>query len=105
MEAEERRVVLEARLQHAQRIEALGTLAGGLAHDINNTPVPIASLSAVAIEDLPEDRPNRQHLEIVQSAALRARDHVQPIPAFSPRPGVALTTGRASSRERECQYL
>src|SRR3546814_18719379 len=90
IEAEERRGVLEAQLQHAQRIEALGTLAGGLAHDINNTLVPIVSLSAVAIEDLPEDSPTREDLEIVQSAALRARDLVQRILAFSRRHGVEM---------------
>src|SRR3546814_20009615 len=79
IEAEERRVVLEAQLQHAQRIEALGTLAGGLAHDINNTLVPIVSLSAVATWDLPEASPTRQDPATVPNAPLRAHDLCQPI--------------------------
>jgi len=74
---------LQRQLQHSQRLEALGTLAGGVAHDLNNTLVPIVALSKVALEELPEDTPVRADIETVIRASERARDLVKKILAFS----------------------
>jgi PAS domain S-box-containing protein len=45
---QERERELEQQLMHSQKLEALGTLAGGVAHDLNNTLVPILALSKLA---------------------------------------------------------
>jgi hypothetical protein len=74
---------LERQLMHSQKLEALGTLAGGVAHDLNNTLVPILALSKVVLEDLPESSPMRADIETIIRASERARDLVKQILAFS----------------------
>jgi signal transduction histidine kinase len=66
-----------------QKLEALGTLAGGIAHDLNNTLVPILGLSKLVLESMPESDPNRRQLQAVVSASERARGLVRQILDFS----------------------
>jgi PAS domain S-box-containing protein len=86
--AEERQAELEGQLHHSQRLEALGTLAGGIAHDLNNTLVPILALSKVALKLLPADSPVRGDLTTVVAASEQARDLVRQILAFSRKQGL-----------------
>jgi signal transduction histidine kinase len=81
--AEERQNELERQLLHSQKLEALGRLAGGVAHDLNNTLVPILSLAKLALEDLVEDDPLHEDIATIVSASERARDLVKQILAFS----------------------
>jgi len=81
--AEERQRDLERQLQHAQKLDALGTLAGGIAHDLNNTLVPIIALSKMTMRRLAEGSPERESLATVFRAGQRARDLVSQILAFS----------------------
>jgi PAS domain S-box-containing protein len=74
---------LERQLMHSQRLEALGTLAGGVAHDLNNTLVPILALSKLALDELPETSAVRGDIETIVRASERARDLVKQILAFS----------------------
>jgi signal transduction histidine kinase len=82
--AEEERRQLEMRLQHAQRVEALGTLAGGIAHDLNNSLVPILALANLLMRKF-EEGPERRNLQLILQGASRARDLVKQILAFSRR--------------------
>jgi PAS domain S-box-containing protein len=82
-QAEAQRRALEAQLHHAQRLEALGTLAGGAAHEINNALIPVLALTKIVARKLPEDSRERRNLETVMGGAERARDLVQQILAFS----------------------
>lgn len=75
--------VAEAHLQLNQKMESLGTLAGGIAHDLNNTLVPILGLTEIVMENLAADSLERKQLEMVVSAAERGRDLVGKILAFS----------------------
>ncbi|HWK48085.1 MAG TPA: ATP-binding protein [Stellaceae bacterium] len=81
--AEVERRELEQQLQHAQKIEALGQLAGGVAHDLNNALVPILALTELVLQDLPAGNHDRGPLELVLAGAKRARELVRQILAFS----------------------
>lgn len=81
--ADGQKAELEAQLRQAQKIEAIGTLAGGIAHDINNTLVPIVALSRLSLDALPDDHSDRESLQTVLDAAYRARDLIAEILAFS----------------------
>ena len=81
--AEKREREMERQLLHAQKLEALGTLAGGVAHDLNNTLVPILALTKITANRLPTDSRERCNLETVMEACERARLLVQQILAFS----------------------
>lgn len=83
-EAEDARRRLEVHLQQAQKLEALGTLAGGVAHDFNN--ILTAILGHAELLKLDPLTPNaREGVNDLVTAALRARDLVQQILTFSRR--------------------
>jgi signal transduction histidine kinase len=81
--AQERERQLQHQLMQAQKVQALGTLAGGIAHDLNNTLVPILALATLARNELPADHPLREDLDTMVCASERARDLVKRILAFS----------------------
>jgi PAS domain S-box-containing protein len=76
---------LEEERWRSQKLEALGTLAGGIAHDLNNTLVPVLALTKLTAKRLPEGSRERQNLMTVVTASERARDLVKQILAFSRR--------------------
>jgi len=80
---EQRRAGLERQLQHRERINTVGTLAGGIAHEFNNVLVPIILLSELTLKSLPDEGQIRSDLQTVLAAALRARELVKQILAFS----------------------
>jgi signal transduction histidine kinase/ActR/RegA family two-component response regulator len=74
---------MEKKLQQAQKMEAMGTLAGGVAHDFNNILFSIIGFSELAREYLPPDSPASGHIDEVLASALRATELVKQILAFA----------------------
>ncbi|MDQ3031089.1 MAG: response regulator [Myxococcota bacterium] len=72
--AEEQRAQLEQALQHSQRLEALGRLGGGVAHDMNNVLGSIVGYASLLRDELPSSDKRRDDVEAILEAALRGRD-------------------------------
>lgn len=75
----------EAQLVQAQKIEALGRFAGGIAHDLNNMLYPIIIEAESLLEEMPPGTPWHQTVNQILSAATRQRDLVKQILSFSRR--------------------
>jgi PAS domain S-box-containing protein len=78
----ERRRNQEA-LMRSQKMEALGTLAGGIAHEFNNLLLAITGNATLATTDLPADHPAQRSLSEITKASRRATELVGRILAFS----------------------
>jgi signal transduction histidine kinase len=64
-------------------MEALGTLAGGIAHDLNNALLPVICISDTLIRRAPEGSRDRELLSLIDVSGKRARDLVRRILTFS----------------------
>jgi nitrogen-specific signal transduction histidine kinase/CheY-like chemotaxis protein len=84
-QADAARAQLEAQLRESQKMQAIGTLAGGIAHDFNNILAAIMGNLALAQQRAGLDGKTLGHLAQINKAAVRARDLVQQILAFSRR--------------------
>ncbi|MFZ7128612.1 MAG: PAS domain S-box protein [Desulfobacterales bacterium] len=80
---------LEAQFQQAQKIEAVGRLAGGVAHDYNNILSVIIGYSELALEKIEADDPLREDLEEIHAAANRSRDITRQLLAFARKETIA----------------
>jgi PAS domain S-box-containing protein len=76
---------MEDELRQSQKLQSIGTLAGGIAHDLNNLLVPILGLTELTMEDMDKSNRHYRNLGNVIAAAERARRLVEQILAFSRR--------------------
>ncbi|MEI6207456.1 MAG: ATP-binding protein [Desulfuromonadales bacterium] len=77
------RLKLEEHLRQQQKLEGIGMLAGGMAHDINNLLTPIFLLTEMVSRKIPEEQSGRKHLASVHEAALKIKSLVSQVLMFS----------------------
>ena len=81
--AEQENARLEVQLQQAQKMESLGTLSGGLAHDMNNVLGAILGLASANMEVQPKGSPAGRAFETIARAATRGGEMVKRLLAFA----------------------
>lgn len=86
-EAEDANVKLEERIRHSEKLEAIGTLAGGVAHDFNNILGIIMGYADLALAELPVASKTHNKLVHIRKASDRARDIIKQLLTFSRKVG------------------
>ena len=91
VEAERRRTDLETRLHQSERLESLGRLAGGVAHDLNNILAIVTNYADFLTERLPAGDPGADDLAQIQRAAERGTTFTRQLLTFARRGAVQPT--------------
>lgn len=74
---------LEEQLLHALKMEAIGNLAGGVAHDMNNVLGAVLTMGTVVLDEMPETAPWREDLQRIIDAAERGKSLVEQLLVFA----------------------
>jgi signal transduction histidine kinase/ActR/RegA family two-component response regulator/ABC-type uncharacterized transport system substrate-binding protein len=81
--AEKLQKTLETQLLHSQKMEAIGTFAGGIAHDLNNILGAIDTCGEIALEETPSSNPVHKDLQHILNATSRGKSLISQILNFS----------------------
>ena len=93
----------EEKLARSKKMESLGLLAGGVAHDLNNILAGIVSYPDLLLWDLPKDSKVRKPIETIRDAGHRAAAIVQDL--LTVARGVATTKEPLDINDIVCEYL
>jgi len=99
------RETLRAELEQSRKLESIGRLAGGVAHDLNNLLTPVIGYSEMLGEHLVEGDDPREFVEAISKAGLRARDLVRQLLAFGRRQTLNVTAVDLSATVRGFESL
>jgi len=88
---EEERLALKKELQRAEKMELIGTMAGGVAHDLNNILSGLVSYPELLLMQIPSDSPLKEPISFMHDAGLRAADIVQDLLTLTRR-GIPIET-------------
>ena len=94
---------LEEKLQQAQKMKAIGTLAGGVAHDLNNILSGVVSYPDLILMDLPDDSPLIEPVKTIQESGKKAAAIVQDLLTLARR-GVSVSEP-INLNDIICEYL
>lgn len=103
--AEEQRRQLEQQVLYAQKLESLGVMAGGVAHDFNNFLVGVLCNASLALESLPDDAPVRGHVEKILNASKRASELTRQMLVYSGRGNIEVRSLVLNDLIREMSEL
>ena len=103
--AEQAKLEMERQLLHAQKMDSLGALAGGVAHDFNNLLAVILSNVELAISDLPATSPAQNCLTNALLAGKRAAELTRQMLAYSGRGRFVTTEVNLSKLVRDLRDL
>jgi PAS domain S-box-containing protein len=104
-QAEEERKALQERLQRAEKMEALGTMAGGVAHDLNNVLGIVVGYSELLLDDLDESSSARSEAVEILKGGQRAAAMVQDLLTLARRGVPSRKVLNLNSIVMECQQL
>jgi nitrogen-specific signal transduction histidine kinase/CheY-like chemotaxis protein len=82
-QAEEEKRKLEERLQHADKMESIGTLAGGIAHDFNNLLMGIQGYASLSLMNLDPSHPNYERLKRIEEQVQSGADLTKQLLGFA----------------------
>jgi PAS domain S-box-containing protein len=83
------RTLLQEQLQQAQKMETIGQLAGGLAHDLNNSLAAIVAASDLLVRQVGANPSARRSVEVISQAALRGAELTRGLLVFSRKEKIA----------------
>jgi len=89
---EKEKAQIEDQYRQAQKVEAIGRLAGGVAHDLNNLLVPILGYGEMLMEDFDAKDARRESVSQIVSAGFKARDLVRQLLAFGRKQSLEYNT-------------
>ncbi len=96
---------LESQVQYAQKLECLGVLAGGIAHDVNNLLAVISSHTGLVLRDVPESSLQHDRLKTIEKAALRGGELAHQLLAYAGHSKVTMESLDLSELIREMSHL
>jgi PAS domain S-box-containing protein len=96
---------LENQLRQAQKLEGIGQLAGGVAHDFNNMLSPIIGYAEMLKDDLSPDDPRTEDVDEILRAAVRSRNLVRKLLAFARKQALEMKPIRLNRIVREMEPM